>query len=166
MLDSDRSKFVDNFLGFSLDLSNVIFIATANRLEPLSPVLKDRLDIVQLPPYRSVDKKRIVERHLWPRLTVEYKLDCLDYLCDPLREALCHPEALRLEEDAVEELIRRCPEDGVRNLERLCRRLCESVIGTYYATGELVSAIDAATMERLLRPIYYSKEAPNGLEPQ
>ena len=66
VLDSDRSKFVDNFLGFSMDLSNVIFIATANRLEPLSPILKDRLDIIQLPPYKPVDKKRIVEKHMWP----------------------------------------------------------------------------------------------------
>ena len=155
VLDTDRSKFVDNFLGFPMDLSNVIFIATANRLEPLSPVLKDRMDIVQLPPYRPVDKKRIVERHLWPRLTVEYRLDCLDYLVDPLQETCGHPEALRLDEDAVEELILRCPEDGVRDLERLCRKLCESVIGTYYATGELVSAIDKPTMDRLLEPIYY-----------
>lgn len=155
VLDSDRSKFVDNFLGFSLDLSNVIFIATANRLDPLSPVLKDRMDIVQLPPYRPVDKKRIVERHLWPRLTVEYRLDCLDYLADPLQEVCAHPEALRLEEDAVDELIRRCPEDGVRDLERLCRRLCESVIGTYYADGTLINSIDAVTMKKLLQPIYY-----------
>jgi len=158
VLDSDRSKFVDNFLGFAMDLSNVIFIATANRLDPLSPVLKDRMDIVQLPAYRPVDKKRIVEKHLWPRLTVEYKLDCLDYLVDPLEEVLAHPEALRLEDDAVEELILRCPEEGVRNLERLCRRLCESVIGTYYATGELINSIDRPTMERLLEPIYYRKE--------
>ncbi|MBQ2853861.1 MAG: AAA family ATPase [Oscillospiraceae bacterium] len=155
VLDSDRSKFVDNFLGFSMDLSNVIFIATANRLEPLSPVLKDRMDIVQLPPYRSVDKKWIVEKHMWPRLTVEYRLDCLDYLVDPLDEVCAHPEALRLEDDAVEEMIHRCPEDGVRDLERLCRRICEGVIGTYYATGELISSIDALTLERLLQPIYY-----------
>lgn len=155
VLDSDRSKFVDNFLGFSMDLSNVIFIATANRLEPLSPVLKDRMDIVQLPPYRSVDKKRIVEKHMWPRLTVEYRLDCLDYLVDPLQEVCGHPEELRLEDDAVEEMIRLCPEDGVRDLERLCRRLCEGVIGTYYATGELINSIDKPTMERLLQPIYY-----------
>lgn len=155
VLDTDRSKFVDNFLGFAMDLSNVIFVATANRLEPLSPVLKDRMDIVQLPPYRSVDKKRIVERYLWPRLTVEYRLDCLDYLVDPMQETLAHPEGLRLEEDAVDELIRMCPEDGVRDLERLSRQLCESVISLYYAKGELVSSIDLPTLKRLLQPIYY-----------
>ncbi len=155
VLDSDRSKFVDNFLGFPMDLSNVIFIATANRLEPLSPVLKDRMDIVQLPPYGSTDKRQIAERHLWPRLIREYRLDCLDYLVDPMQEVLCHPEALRLEEDAVEELIRMCPEDGVRDLERLCRKLCESVISLYYAEGTLISTIDAPALKRLLEPIYY-----------
>jgi len=155
VLDTDRSKFVDNFLGFPMDLSNVIFVATANRLEPLSPVLKDRMDIIQLPPYRPVDKKRIVESYLWPRLTVEYRLDCLDYLVDPTKEELTHPEPLTLEADAVEKLIAMCPEDGVRDLERVCRKLCESVISLYYAEGKLISSIDAAAMERLLQPIYY-----------
>lgn len=158
ILDSDRSKFVDNYLGFPLDLSNVIFIATANTLEPLSPILKDRLDIVELPPYTPVDKTQIVERYLWPRLMIEYKLDCLDYLCDPLGENFEHPEGLRLEEDAVQELIRRCPEDGVRDLERLCRRLCESVIGIYYADGTVINSITAENLTKLLEPIYYKDE--------
>ena len=56
LLDSDRSRFVDNFLGFPVDLSDAIFIATANDLDVLSPVLKDRLDIVELPPYSARDK--------------------------------------------------------------------------------------------------------------
>ena len=156
VLDSDRSRFVDNYLGFALDLSNVIFIATANRLEPLSPVLKDRMDIVELPPYRPCDKRMIVEKYLWPRLTVEYRLDCLDYLVDPLQETSAHPEGLTLSQEAVDVLIRMCPEDGVRDLERLCRRLCESVISLYYARGELISCIGRETVERLLGPIYYT----------
>ena len=102
-----------------------------------------------------MNKKKIVEKHLWPRLIVEYRLDCLDYLVDPLEETLCHPEALRLEEDAVEIMIARCPEEGVRDLERLCRRLCESVIATYYASGTLVNTITAENIDKLLEPIYY-----------
>lgn len=155
ILDTDRSKFVDNYLGFPLDLSDVIFIATANSIEELSPVLLDRLDIVELPSYNAQDKTTIVERYLWPRLLVEYRLDCLDYLCDPLGENFEHPESLRLEDDAVHEMIRRCPEEGVRDLERLCRRLCESVITLYYATGTLVNSIDREKLDQLLEPIYY-----------
>ena len=64
ILDSDRSKFVDNYLGFPLDLSNVIFVATANSLEPLSPILQDRLDIVGLPPYTIRDKKQLVKGYI------------------------------------------------------------------------------------------------------
>ena len=155
ILDSDRSKFVDNYLGFPLDLSNVIFVATANSIEPLSPVLLDRLDVIELPPYSPYDKEQIVTRYVWPRLINEYRLDCLDYLCDPLEENFEHPESLRLEEDAVKELITLCQEEGVRDLERICRLLCESVISIYYAEGELINSIDASNLQRLFGPIYY-----------
>lgn len=158
VLDSDRSKFVDNYLGFPLDLSNVIFIATANTLEPLSPILKDRLDIVELPSYSPGDKTQIVEKYLWPRLIIEYKLDCLDYLCDPLNVNFEHPESLRLEEDAVQELIKLCPEEGVRDLERLCRRLCEGVIVRYYADGTIINSVSTENLTKLLEPIYYRSE--------
>ena len=57
--------------------------------------------------------------------------------------------------DAVEIMIARCPEEGVRDLERLCRRLCESVIATYYASGTLVNSIHAGNLDKLLEPIYY-----------
>ena len=157
ILDTDRSEFVDNYLGFPLDLSNVIFMATANRLEPLSPILKDRLDIVELPPYSPADKRQIVERYLWPRLLREYRLDCLDDLCDPEGVKFEHPESLRLEEDAVDELIRRCTEDGVRDLERLCRKLCESVIGIFYAKSILIKSITAKNLDQILAPIYYNQ---------
>ena len=155
ILDSDRSRFVDNYLGLPLDLSNVIFVATANDTKKLSPILQDRLDMVELPPYKPTDKVKIVEKYLWPRLITEYRLDCLDYLCDPLEENFEHPGSLRLEEDAVQELIKRCPEEGVRDLERICRRLCESVISMYYADGTLVEAVDSKNLETLLEPIYY-----------
>lgn len=155
ILDTDRSKFVDNYLGFPLDLSNVIFVATANSLEPLSPILKDRLDIVELPPYTEFDKTQIIIKYLWPRLLREYRLDCLDYLCDPLEENFEHPESLRLEDDAIEDLIELCPEEGVRDLERICRRLCESVISIYYADGLIVNSINRDNLKQLLGPIYY-----------
>lgn len=155
ILDTDRSKFVDNYLGFPLDLSNVIFVATANSLEPLSPILRDRLDIVELPSYSPTDKEQIIMKYLWPRLLIEYRLDSLDYLCDPLEENFEHPESLRLEDDAVKELIALCKEEGVRDLERICRRLCESVISIYYADGRIINSISASNLGELLGPIYY-----------
>ena len=92
---------------------------------------------------------------MWPRLPREYRLDCLDYLCDPLEENFEHPESLRLEDDAIEALIELCPEEGVRDLERICRRLCESVISIYYADGLIVNSINRDNLKQLLGPIYY-----------
>ena len=59
------------------------------------------------------------------------------------------------EEDAVEELINMCPEEGVRDLERVCRKLCEAVISKYYVDGTVINSIDSETLKVLLGPIYY-----------
>lgn len=160
ILDSDRSKFVDNYLNFPLDLSNAIFIATANDLRPLSPVLKDRMDIVELPSYTPVDKERIVQGYVWPKLIKEYQLDSLDKLNDPLsaNEIVVCTQSLELSDDAAQELIKLCPEEGVRDLERACRTLCESVISLYYAKGILIRRIDAHSLPNLLGPIFYDKK--------
>lgn len=160
ILDSDRSKFVDNYLNFPLDLSNAIFIATANDLRPLSPVLKDRMDIVELPSYTPVDKERIVQGYVWPKLIKEYQLDSLDKLHDPLsaNEIVVCTQSLELSDDAAQELIKLCPEEGVRDLDRACRTLCESVISLYYAKGILIRRIDAHSLPNLLGPIFYDKK--------
>ena len=160
ILDSNRSKFVDNYLNFPLDLSNAIFIATANDLRPLSPVLKDRMDIVELPSYSPVDKERIVQGYVWPKLIQEYQLDSLDKLHDPLsaNEIIVCTQSLELSDDAAKELIKLCPEEGVRDLERACRTLCESVISLYYAKGILIRRIDAHSLPNLLGPIFYDKK--------
>ncbi len=155
LLDSDRSRFVDNFLGFPVDLSDAIFIATANDLSALSPVLKDRLDIVELPPYDEQDKLRIVMDYIWPKLLKEYNLESLDELCDDL-DMMAHAlQPLELREDAALALIRMCPEEGVRDLERICRNLCESVISIWYANRVLVRVIDSNNLEALLQPVFY-----------
>lgn len=138
ILDSDRSKFVDNYLGFPLDLSNVIFIATANSLEPLSPILQDRLDIVELPPYTIEDKTEIVKGYIWPKLIHEYQI-----------------EKVELKEDAIKELIVLCPEEGVRDLERICRKICESIISLYYVEGNMIKHITSENLAKIMEPIYY-----------
>ena len=66
-----------------------------------------------------------------------------------------HPESLELDESAVRELIAICPEEGVRDLERICRNLCESVISIYYAEGKIINRITANLLPELMEPIYY-----------
>ena len=157
LLDSDRSRFVDNFLGFPVDLSDAVFIATANDLSQLSPVLKDRLDIVELPPYSDADKLRITRDYIWPKLLAEYQLESLDVLCDDLDMMASALVPLELTEEAARELIALCPEEGVRDLERACRTLCESVISVWYVRKALIRRIDGQNVHALLGPVFYQK---------
>ena len=58
-------------------------------------------------------------------------------------------------EDAIEELIALCPEEGVRDLERICRKMCESVISLYYVEGNIIKNIKAENLAKIMGPIYY-----------
>lgn len=155
LLDSDRSLFVDNYLTFPLDLSNAIFIATANSLRPLSPVLLDRMDVVELPSYSAYDKERIGLGYLWPKLLKEYQLDSLDKLPQSQDEIFISTKGLELSEEAAREMIRRCTDDGVRELDRMCRSLCEAVISIYYSQGKLYTRIEKEDLDTLLGPVFY-----------
>ena len=117
--------------------------------------MKDRLDIFELPPYSDADKIRITLDYIWPKLLAEYNLESLDELCDDLdmtASALC---PLELTEEAARALIERCPEEGVRDLERTCRTLCESVISVWYAHKALIRRIDRQNLDALLGPVFY-----------
>ena len=58
-------------------------------------------------------------------------------------------------EDAIEELIALCPEEGVRDLERICRKMCESVISLYYVEGNIIKNIKAENLAKIMGLIYY-----------
>lgn len=64
---SQNSSFVDHYLNLPYDLSQILFIATANDLEPLTPPLKDRLEIISIAPYSVEEKIVIAKTHLWPK---------------------------------------------------------------------------------------------------
>ena len=64
-------------------------------------------------------------------------------------------EQVDIEEDAIEELIALCPEEGVRDLERICRKMCESVISLYYVEGNIIKNIKAENLAKIMGPIYY-----------
>ncbi len=62
-----NSTFQDHYLGVPFDLSKVIFICTANYMEPVPPALKDRMEIIEIPGYAQQDKLHIARRYLVPR---------------------------------------------------------------------------------------------------
>ncbi|KAG4933266.1 hypothetical protein AAZX31_17G146500 [Glycine max] len=105
VLDPEQNKsFNDHYLNVPFDLSKVVFVATANRLQPIPPPLRDRMEIIELPGYTPEEKLHIAMRHLIPRVLDQHGLSS---------------EFLQIPEAMVKLVIQRYTrEAGVRNLER------------------------------------------------
>ena len=114
VLDPEQNKtFTDHYLETPFDLSEVIFICTANTLEPLSPPLRDRLDVVELGGYTLEEKLHIAKNHLIPKQLKEHGMEA---------------GALAITTDALKETISAYTrEAGVRQLGRQIVRMCRSV---------------------------------------
>ncbi|KAE8678486.1 Lon protease-like protein 2, peroxisomal [Hibiscus syriacus] len=105
VLDLEQNKsFNDHYLNVPYDLSKVIFVATANRAQPIPPPLLDRMEVIELPGYTAEEKLRIAMQHLIPRVLDQHGLSS---------------EYLQIPEAMVKLVIERYTrEAGVRNLER------------------------------------------------
>ena len=101
---AQNHTFTDHYLDLPFDLSRVLFIATANWLEPIHPALRDRLEVIELPSYTESEKLQIAKRYLVPRQLEEHGLTKLEVI-------LPDPTLRRL----IQEYTR---EAGVRQLER------------------------------------------------
>jgi ATP-dependent Lon protease len=110
---SQNSTFQDHYLGVPFDLSQVLFIATANVLDTIPPPLRDRVEILELPGYIEEDKLAIAKNYLVRRQTAENGLT---------------PDEINFTDEALVELIRSYTrEAGVRQLERELGSLCRAV---------------------------------------
>jgi ATP-dependent Lon protease len=112
VLDPEQNvSFRDNYLDVQFDLSKVLFITTANVLDPIPDALRDRMEVIPLEGYTEQEKVAIAFRYLIPRQTTENGLD---------RE-----KDIEFADSAVRFLIRRYTrEAGVRNLEREIGTIC------------------------------------------
>ncbi|WVZ65679.1 hypothetical protein U9M48_015002 [Paspalum notatum var. saurae] len=105
VLDPEQNKtFNDHYLNVPFDLSKVIFVATANRMQPIPPPLLDRMEVIELPGYTPEEKLKIAMKHLIPRVLEQHGLGSTN---------------LQIPEAMVKLIIERYTrEAGVRNLER------------------------------------------------
>jgi ATP-dependent Lon protease len=114
---NQNSTFVDHFLGLPFDLSNILFIGTANTLETLQAALLDRLEVITLPGYTQYEKVTIAENFLIPKQIEENGIE---------KSLITFPK------EAIEMIIRAyTKEAGVRSLERIVGSLCRNVAFKY-----------------------------------
>ena len=111
---AQNSSYRDHYLDVDFDLSEVIFIATANQLETIPAPLRDRMEIIQLDGYTEFEKVQIAKKHLIPRQLKAHglKVDEVTFMNDAVRKI-------------VQDYTR---EAGVRNLERQIAAICRKGI--------------------------------------
>jgi ATP-dependent Lon protease len=105
VLDPQQNNtFTDNYLDLPFDLSRVLFITTANWLDPIHPALRDRLEVIDLPSYTATEKLQIAKRYLVPRQLDEHGLK---------------PKLVKVPDPTIKHVIfDYTREAGVRQLER------------------------------------------------
>jgi ATP-dependent Lon protease len=114
VLDPEQNNsFRDNYLGVTFDLSNVIFMTTANILDTIQPALRDRMEVIRLAGYTEEEKREIAIRHLIPKQMEENGITAKD---------------LHISKTALTTVIQQYTQEaGLRQLEREIGRICRKV---------------------------------------
>lgn len=130
VLDPEQNnEFRDNYLEVPFDLSQVMFITTANQIDTIPLPLLDRMEVIQLAGYTETEKVQIATRYLLPR---------------QIRENGLHKEEVKFRKQALQEIIRSYTrEAGVRNLERtigsVCRKIATQITEKKITEAEVTS---------------------------
>jgi ATP-dependent Lon protease len=143
---AQNNAFVDHYLDVPWDLSRVLFLTTANWLDPVHPALRDRLEVIELPSYTAAEKAQIARRHLVPRQLEEHGLK---------KKLVRFPDATLRQ--VIQDYTR---EAGVRQLEReiasLTRKAARKVVTRGNARLPLI--IKPSMLHGMLGPPPFTSE--------
>ena len=149
VLDPEQNNtFRDHYLDVPFDLSEVLFLTTANVLDPVPPALRDRMEVLELAGYTEEEKLKIAVEHLVGKQIVNHGLTA---------------EQLEFSDAAIREVIRGYTrEAGVRNLEREIGALCRKVARRRAEGDESkVSITPEVVVEMLGAPTFLDEEIEN-----
>ena len=123
---SQNTKFIDNYIDEEVDLSQVLFILTANDISSIPSALLDRLEIINLTGYSFNEKKYICENYLIPNILKMHNLS---------------KSVIKFESDTIDKIINYYTnENGVRELERCINKIVRKIITSHIKTSrKLVS---------------------------
>lgn len=143
VLDSEQNNtFTDHYIDLPFDLSDVMFVTTANDYSTIPAPLRDRMEVIELPSYTLVEKINIAKKHLIPKQLKNCGLSAKDFKFTP---------------KAIEMIINNyTKEAGVRNLERTIAAVMRKSV--YKKLTENIEKITISNkdLEELLGPIKYS----------
>ncbi len=145
VLDPEQNNnFYDNYLELEYDLSKVLFIATANNINDISPALRDRLEIIDLSGYAVEEKIEIAKRHLLPKQKDAHGLKD--------RKLIVSDKVL---EKVIEDYTR---ESGVRDLDRQLAGIMRNLALQYATKNKLKSLLSQNDLEKILGKPKYSND--------
>ena len=145
VLDPEQNNtFSDNYLELDYDLSNVLFVATANTLDTIQPALRDRMEIIELTGYTLEEKLQIAKKHLVPKQREEHGLKAKD---------------ITITNEAIVKIIENYTrESGVRNLERLIGKVIRYVAKSVAMEDEYQKRINPSKVRDILGAEHFDKE--------
>jgi ATP-dependent Lon protease len=149
VLDPEQNKdFLDHYLDVRFDLSNVLFLTTANSLDSIPAPLLDRMEVIKLSGYVLEEKLEIAKRHLLPHQLEEHGLKVRD---------------LKISDKVLAQIIDQyAREAGVRNLENQLRKICRKVARRQVEGDTASLNLDKDLVQKMLgMPVFSGEELYN-----
>jgi ATP-dependent Lon protease len=148
VLDGEQNNtFRDHYLELPFDLSDVMFLTTANSLETVPRPLMDRMEVIYISSYTEEEKVNIAAKYLFPKQIEAHGLK---------------NSSLKVDENAIREIINSYTrEAGVRNLERQIASVCRKVAKKLVSSNQKTMKISAGNIEKLLGTKKYKYDKAN-----